>query len=86
MLHIFFVPDIFLERYMTFPTHSNRITQSFKYEAGGGAIGAPLAWPLQRKLGTALAFIAMLFVLALPSRRIGQNKGNRRKVSAAINR
>ena len=64
MLHIFFVPKI-LERYMTFPTHSNHITQSFKYEAGGGAIGALLAWPLQRKLGTALAFIAMLFVLAL---------------------
>ena len=64
LLHVFYVESI-LKNYMTLPTFANHIAQSYKYEAGGGAIGALSAWFLQRKLGTALAFVILLAVLLL---------------------
>ena len=41
------------------------VSKSYGYGAGGGAIGALLAWPLYRNLGVAGGFIATLLIMML---------------------
>ncbi len=63
-VHVFFAGRIEQER-MTISTFANFVVKSYGYGAGGGAIGALLAWPLYRTLGVAGGFIATLLIAIL---------------------
>ena len=63
-VHVFFAERIVRER-MTITGFTNFVSKSYGYGAGGGAIGALLAWPLYRNLGVAGGFIATLLIAVL---------------------
>ena len=63
-VHVFFAERIVRER-MTINGFTNFVSKSYGYGAGGGAIGALLAWPLYRNLGVAGGFIATLLIAIL---------------------
>ena len=63
-VHVFFAERIVAER-MTITGYTNFVSKSYGYGAGGGAIGALLAWPLYRNLGVAGGFIATLLIAIL---------------------
>ncbi len=63
-VHVFFAERIVAER-MTITGYTNFVSKSYGYGAGGGAIGALLAWPLYRNLGVAGGFIATLLIMIL---------------------
>ena len=63
-VHLFFVERICRER-MTIMGYANFVSKSYGYGAGGGALGALLAWPLYRNLGVAGGFIATLLIAVL---------------------
>lgn len=63
-VHVFFARRIVVER-MTIAGFSNFVAKSYSYGAGGGAIGALLAWPMYRYAGEAGGFIAALLVMLL---------------------
>ena len=63
-VHVFFAERIVNER-MTISGFTNFVSKSYGYGAGGGAIGALLAWPLYRNLGVAGGFIAALLIAIL---------------------
>ena len=63
-VHVFFAERIVAER-MTIKSFANFVTKSYNYGAGGGALGALLAWPLYSNLGVAGGFIATLILAVL---------------------
>lgn len=63
-VHVFFAERIVRER-MTINGFTNFVSKSYGYGAGGGALGALLAWPLYRNLGVAGGFIATLLIAIL---------------------
>ena len=63
-VHMFFVERIRLER-MTIMGFANFVSKSYGYGAGGGAVGALLAWPLYRNFGVAGGFIGALLIALL---------------------
>ena len=50
---------------MTITSFANFVSKSYGFGAGGGAIGALLAWPLYRNLGVAGGFIGALLIAVL---------------------
>ncbi len=63
-VHVFFAERVVRER-MTITSFANFVSKSYGYGAGGGALGALLAWPLYRNLGVAGGFIGALLIAVL---------------------
>lgn len=63
-VHIFFAERVMQER-MTITSYANFVSKSYGFGAGGGALGALLAWPLYHNLGVAGGFIATLLLMIL---------------------
>ena len=63
-VHVFFAERVIRER-MTITSFANFVSKSYGYGAGGGALGALLAWPLYRNLGVAGGFIGALLIAVL---------------------
>lgn len=63
-VHVFFTERVIRER-MTITSFANFVSKSYGFGAGGGAIGALLAWPLYRNLGVAGGFIGALLIAVL---------------------
>ncbi len=63
-VHVFFAERVVRER-MTITSFANFVSKSYGFGAGGGALGALLAWPLYRNLGVAGGFIGALLIAVL---------------------
>ncbi len=80
---MFFVDEI-RTRYMNAINLSNHVVQTYKNQAGGGAIGALTAWGLQSRLGTVIAalilftlFVLLLMGTGIPARILRKVRANR---------
>ena len=78
-VHVFFAERIVRER-MTINGFSNFVAKSYGYGAGGGAIGALLAWPLYHNLGVAGGFIGALLIALILMTLAGHTAAIVRKV------
>ena len=63
-VHLFFAERVIRER-MTITSFANFVSKSYGFGAGGGAIGALLAWPLYRNFGVAGGFMAVLLIAVM---------------------
>ena len=64
VVHMFATEDVIRNR-MTIHTFANFVSKSYSFGAGGGAIGALLAWPFYSYLGTFGGVIATLLLALL---------------------
>ena len=60
-----FVTENIIRNRMTIQTFANYVSKSYGYGAGGGALGALLAWPLYRYLGKWGGLLATLLLAVL---------------------